>query len=529
MPQSRRSTIDEGSYFLLSTVSPSAAHNRLAALVACGIVIVFLAITVWPLRGVQPGRVDAFIPAFVTAMFVFDVLTAVLLYAQFAIIRSLPTLIVASAYLFAALVMVPFALVFPGVFLPGKGLVGGTQSTSFIYFFQHGGFPAFIIGYALLNDGAARLARQGAVRSTIALSVIATSAVVLVGALVFIIGEPLLPRVTLDALRFSPKWWYPAALVAVLNLAAIAVLWRRRRAALDIWLMVVVFLYAVEIPLSYYPDPQRFSLGWYVVRLFGVMASSIVLLLLIQEVMTLYARLLTAADARRREREARLLTGDAVAASMAHEFRQPLSAMVTTADAGLRFLDRPTPNVAKAKEAFERISADGHRAGALVASIRASLKGDDTDRTLIDVSEVIRDVLEASRGGLQTHAITSEVQQENALPQVLANRIQLEQVLMNLVSNAIDAMANQDHPRVLRVRCDNEQDRDVTVSVADTGRGFAAGDASQLFNPLFTTKTNGMGMGLAICRSIVEAHHGRLWCEPNNPRGAVFHFTLRVA
>ena len=116
--------------------------------------------------------------------------------------------------------------------------------------------------------------------------------------------------------------------------------------------MVVMFLYSIEIPLSYYPDPERFSVGWYAVRVFGILSSSIVLMVLLHEITTLYARLLGAVLAQRREREARLMTGDAVAASIAHEVRQPLTAMVTTADAGLRFLDRSVPNLDKAKEAF---------------------------------------------------------------------------------------------------------------------------------------------------------------------------------
>ena len=179
------------------------------------------------------------------------------------------------------------------------------------------------------------------------------------------------------SVRCGPTW----GPCSVANVAAIGVLWTRRRVALDLWLMVVTFLYAMEISLSYYPDPQRFSLGWYAVRVFGILSSSIVLMLLIQEITTLYARLLGAVLGQRREREARLMTGDAVAASIAHEVRQPLTAMVTTADAGLRFLDRSSPNLDKAMEAFKRITADGHRAGAVVGSIRANFKSDVRDQT----------------------------------------------------------------------------------------------------------------------------------------------------
>ena len=125
-------------------------------------------------------------------------------------------------------------------------------------------------------------------------------------ALSFIAGESLLPRVTLDSTRLSPLWPYAGGPVALLSLVAILVLWTRRRTALDVWLMVVMFLYSIEIPLSYYPDPERFSVGWYAVRVFGVLSSSIVLIVLLHEITTLYARLLGAVLAQRREREARL-------------------------------------------------------------------------------------------------------------------------------------------------------------------------------------------------------------------------------
>src|SRR5262249_49071487 len=156
---------------------------------------------------------------------------------------------------------------------------------------------------------------------------------------------------------------------------------------------------------------------------------------------TLYARLLGAVHGQRRERQARLMTGDAVAASIAHELRQPLTAMVTTADAGLRFLDRPLPNLDKAKEAFRRIAGDGHRAGALVGDIRANFKSDVRELTSFDLDELIQDVLALTRGDLQRHGIDVEAEPNSARREVTGNRGQLQQVLLNLITNAIDSMA----------------------------------------------------------------------------------------
>ena len=326
-----------------------------------------------------------------------------------------------------------------------------------------------------------------------------------------------------------PEWpWVVGAPIALLCATALVVLWLRRRSILDLFLMVVLCAYLIEIPPHYYPFPARFSTGWYAVRITSLISSSIVLVVLLYEITALYGGLLSAVLRQRREREARLMTGDAVAASIAHEVRQPLTAMVTTADAGLRFLDRSAPNLDKAKEAFRRIVADGHRAGDVIGSIRANFKSDVRDRTAFDLNELIEEALALGRSDLQKHRIAVQAEPNRQLPEVRGNRVQLQQVLLNLIMNAIDAMAAKDEPRILSVKSEVHEGDRVIVSVADTGTGVRSQDADRIFNPLFTSKSDGMGMGLSICRAIIEAHEGQLWFAPNNPRGAVFQFTLRA-
>jgi C4-dicarboxylate-specific signal transduction histidine kinase len=222
------------------------------------------------------------------------------------------------------------------------------------------------------------------------------------------------------------------------------------------------------------------------------------------------------------------MTGDAVAASIAHEMRQPLTAMVTTADAGLRFLDRSHPNLDKAKDAFRNIAADGHRAGAVVANIRADFKSDVRERSSFNLNELIREALALARDELEKHAILVHAEATRELPEVRGNRVQLQQVLLNLIINAIDAMASRDEPRILTVKSEGYEADWIMVSVADTGTGINSRHSDRIFNPLFTTKSDGMGMGLSICRAIIEAHEGRLWFAPNSPHGAVFQFTLQA-
>jgi signal transduction histidine kinase len=295
----------------------------------------------------------------------------------------------------------------------------------------------------------------------------------------------------------------------------------------DLWLMVVMCSYAIEIPLTYYPNPVRYSLGWYAVRVIGFFSSIVVLIVLLYEITTIYGRLLRAVRAQRREREARLVTGDAVAATIAHEVKQPLYAMLMRAQTSLSWLDRSTPDLEKARAQLKHLAVDGEGAVAVIESVRANFKKDASTRTLLDLNGLIGETIGLVRGDLQRHRIQVKIEPAALHPQVKGDPIQLQQVLLNLITNAIDSMAGKEGPRILGVRSDVHEDGGVTVSVSDTGAGIAAQDIERIFNPLFTTKAHGMGMGLPICRSIIEAHDGRLLVDSNNPSGAIFKFVLQ--
>jgi len=521
--------VPEEQPLVLSSLSPGTAQKRLALLVVLGILLVFILLTAGVISSSGTIQIPAFLPAYLTAMFVCDSITSILLFAQFSILRSRALLIIASAYLYTALILIPYVLAFPGVLSP-TGVIGGLQSAAWLYVLWHCGFPVFVISYALLKDRApSQRYWTGTTGAAITQSVGLTMALVLILAFLCTVGEALLPRIMLDPLRFGAQWPYlVGAPISLLSILAIIVLWYRQRSMLDLWLMVVMFLYLIEVPLSYYPAPTRYSGGWYAVRIFGFLASSLVLIVLLYEIEKLYVKLLRAVLGQRREREARLMTGDTVAAAIAHEVKQPLTAIVTSADAGFRYLDRSTPNLDKAKETLKRIVADGHRAGAMVDSIRANFKNDERTRAPVDINELILHALALELGDLKKHRILVQAEPNKQLPEVLGNEVQLQQVLLNLITNAIDAMAVKDEPRVLLVRSEAHEGTEVMVSVADTGPGINPQDIDRIFNPLFTTKSDGMGMGLSICRAIVEAHHGRLWVTPNSPCGAVFQFTLHA-
>ena len=522
----KAAAVPEEQHFILSTLSPGRAQRWVALAIVLVLLIAFV-ITEGPLSTIKVGRIDAFVPAYATAMFVNDTITAVLLFAQFFILRSLALLVIASGYLFTALVVIPWMLTFPGVFAPGGLLGAGLQSTAWLYLLWHTGFPTFVIAYALLKDSdpGKRLWR-GSAGAAILSSVAMTATAV--GAATFLVttDNPLLPGLMLDMVRLSTLWFYAAGSAALWSVLALVVLWARRRSVLDLWLMVVICAYVIEICLISFPVPVRFSVGWYAGRVYGLLSSSLLLFVLLYEITTLYAQLLRAVLGQSREREARLITGDAVAATIAHEVKQPLSGMITNADAGLHWLDRSTPNLDQAKASFKLIVADGHRAGAVIESIRAIFRKDARNKTSLDINELIGETLALTRGDLQRHRILVEAEPNTHLPQVSGDQIQLQQVLLNLITNAIDSMAAGNGARVLCVRSEVGDGASVLVSVADTGTGIGSQDTDRIFNPLFTTKSGGMGMGLSICRSIIEAHGGRLWVTPNEPDGTVFQFML---
>jgi signal transduction histidine kinase len=512
--------VPEEQHFILSSLSPGRVQRRLALAVALALLVAFF-IAAGPLSTIQLARMDAFVPAYATAIFVNDSITAVLLFAQFSIARSRALLVIASGYLFTALVVIPWMLTFPGVFAPSGLLGAGPQSTNWLYILWHAGFPMFVIAYALLKDAdPAKRLWQGSAAAAVLSSVAVTAAVVCVATFLVTAYDPLLPRLMLDTGRPSALWPYAAGSMTLLSVLALIVLWLRWRSVLDLWLMVVMCAYVAEISFP------RFSVGWYAGRVFSLLSSSLVLLVLLYEITTLYAQLLRAVFAQHREREARLMTGDAVAAAIAHEVKQPLSGIVTNADAGLRWLDRAMPDLNEAKDAFKQIAADGQRAGAVIESIRAIFKRGALNRTSLDVNDLIGEALALVRGDLQKHRILVQAEPNEQLPHVIGDRIQLQQVLLNLVANAIDSMAAKDGARVLCVRPEVHDGGGVIVSVADTGTGLGSQDPERIFNPLFTTKSGGMGMGLSICRSIIDAHDGRLWVAPNKPEGVVFQFTL---
>jgi PAS domain S-box-containing protein len=229
-------------------------------------------------------------------------------------------------------------------------------------------------------------------------------------------------------------------------------------------------------------------------------------------------------------RVARLTTMGEFAASIAHEINQPLAAVVAQGQAARRWLNRDAPNLVEAQEAITNVVNSANRASEVLTRIRTLLRNDKPEYLAIDINSVIRDVLTLSNSTLQARNVLIRTQLSADLPQVRGDRVGLQQVIMNLISNGTDAMSSiTDRSRILNIESQIEASgSNVLVAVADTGTGFDPGIANRIFDRLFTTKPNGMGLGLSICQSIIEAHGGRLWASLGSPHGAVFQFTMPI-
>ena len=223
----------------------------------------------------------------------------------------------------------------------------------------------------------------------------------------------------------------------------------------------------------------------------------------------------------------RVATAGELSASIAHEINQPLASMVTSANAGLRWLSRSTPDLDEIAAGLKQIVSDGHRASQVIKSVRTMVKKDAQERTLFDVNDLIREIVALFGIELNEHRIVVRSVLTEGLPRVLADRTQLQQVILNLVRNAIEAMSTEmGREGVLRIRSEADESGEVLIAIEDSGSGINPKNLDRIFEPFFTTKSEGMGMGLSICRSIIEAHGGRLTAAPAHPHGSVFQVIL---
>lgn len=518
----------ESSQLLLSNLPAGRRHIRLASAVALCLVAA-LAVTA-PFAGQTLEDSAPLLPAYGAAVLINELITAALLFAMFSVQRSRGLFILAVSYLLCGLLVIPWSLTFPGVFSQTGLLDAGLQSTATIAAFRRIGFPLLLLLYALLRDREAEIrAPEAAVHRRIAATVAAVIAIACALTFYAVEGGRLLPQWMADEREVAAAWQYVPPLAIALCLAAGAVLMLTRPlSVLDVWLLVVLFTVVIEtLLLGYLSGGSRFSLGWWAGRLYGLAASSIVLLALLSESVTLYVRLARSLIAERRSREGRLSMLEILSASIAHEVTQPLGSMVTNADAALRWLDRQQPDLGETRSALQRIAEDGHRAGKVIESVRTMFKKDIGERTTLDLNALLSEALQRTVEDVRPQRLIIQVDLDSNLPKVTGDPLRLGQVACNLFANAAEAMAGQPkRPPILAVTTRLDGSGMVLVAVEDRGPGLTDAARRRLFEPFFTTKAQGLGMGLLFCRSVIERHGGRLWADDNPAGGAIFCFTL---
>lgn len=512
--------------FLITSARPSRRQIWLAVSMLVVLSVAF-AVTV-PFARTPLANTEVFLSAYASAILVNELFTAALLIALYVVQRSAAILVLAGGYLFTGLLVIPWAMSFPGVF-NALGIDMGLQSTAMIAVMRRIGFPLCVIAYVLLKDkDAAGRSETGSIQLRVAMTVVGVTGFAGILTWLIILGDDRLPGFMQDTRNVTPLWNYVPAASVTLYVIGIVLLWVRRRSVLGLWLMVVLATLCLEIVLlSYVSGGIRLSIGWWAGRVCGLISASMVLIVLLSETAMLYGRLARALMLERRTRDARLSEMEALSASIAHEVNQPIASMATNANAGLRWLERESPEALETKAALSRIVRDGHRAGDVIRGVRSMFHKGPQVRITVAINEVIADVVERHKAEAWRSRVSVDLQLQNDLPTVAGNRTQIEQVVSNLITNAIDAMrVVPDRERHLCIITELDDEYTVRVSVMDRGTGIPVKHEEEIFKPFYTTKPDGMGMGLMFCRSAVESHGGHLWVEANKRRGAVFRFTL---
>jgi signal transduction histidine kinase len=483
-------------------------------------------------------QVWAFIPLYEGSLVITDLITAVLLFGQFGFSRSRGVLLLAAGYLFTAAMAVAHALTFPGLFTPGGRLGAGPQSTAWLYMFWHGGFPAFVIAYACFkNDpiatgesrGPAVLwGSAGALAAACALTAVATA------------GQNLLPAI-MRGHGYTPAMSVVVSSTWGLSLVALLVLWRRRpHTVLDLWLMVVMSAWLFDIALAAVLNGGRFDLGFYAGRLYGLLASSFVLVVLLIENGRLYAQIRRlylereernrALEATVRERTEELLQSEKLAtmgsllAGVAHELNNPLAIVLGQT----HMLMENSPD-ASVRQRAEKINTAAGRCVRVVRNFLALARKRSPERTEVAINQVVTDAIELLAYELRSEGIEVTTTLAADLPPLSADAHQLHQVLVNLVTNAHHAMRKMKGVKRIAIttRADTAHGR-IRLEIADTGPGIPPEIQEKVFEPFFTTKPpgQGTGLGLSLCRTIVGQHGGALTLSSTPGRGTTFVIEL---
>jgi len=514
---------------LLATIEPTLAQRRLIVAIGVGLLVSFgvaAPFSAVPLTGVRP-----IVAVSAPLLFLSDLITAALLFSQFSIVRSRALLILASGYLFASGIAVVIGLTYPGLFSPTGLLGAGFQTASWLYVVWHLNFPAMVLGYTLLKDRSP-LEAEGSGPLAIKWSIAITLILVVALTWLFTAGNDLVPRLAIDATTLTPMANYLSIFIAFFIAAALVLLWLRRRSVLDMWLLIATLAILLETIMSKVLAPTRYTVGFYFGTAFLLFNATIVMTILLTEITRLYAQIVRSHAALQRERENKLFSLEALAAAISHEVRQPLGAIQINAETAATSINKASPDLKLAAEALRDIESGVRRTSEAFQTIGALFgRADRDDLELIDLNVLAIQALRVMRREMEELGIRAKCQLASDLPSIMGHRGQLLEVITNLISNAIAAMsAIEGRTRLLTIESHSDDQKVAVLSVRDTGIGIEQSELESVFDTFFTTKPQGMGLGLAICRKIVESHGGRLaaWSH-GKQKGAIFMLTLSAS
>jgi hypothetical protein len=412
-------TVAQSQTPLISSAPPSRVQKRAAFVTAMLLLVVFF--SVLPFAHVRLERLDVFLPIVATILFLTDLISATLLYAHFAILRSWSLRLLAGGYLFCALIIVPYALTFPGAFAPNGLLHAGLQTSPWLFTVWHMALPTTIIVYSTARNIPLQRMVRGSVATAVTVDVCIVAALVCVVTWFLTTHEDMVPPLIVTAADTAPFVKFVSAFMLMASIGALVSICFSQRSVLDLWLLIVALAWLLSSILVNLVD-VRFDVAWYANRIFAVASDSFVLLVLLAESTMLYARLALSVLAHQSEREGRLISMNAVSAAMAHEIRQPLTAIASTAGAGLNWIRKAPPDLEKAQRAYERIISDTGRVSEVIQSVRGMFEGGERPRTLVDANEIIRETIALARAELEDGNVVVELDLSKPIPTVPAHR-----------------------------------------------------------------------------------------------------------